>query len=37
VQRRLRDTLRRIEAQEPELARLIERSLKTGVTCVYDP
>jgi hypothetical protein len=37
VQRRLRDSLRRIEAQEPELARRIERALKTGVTCVYDP
>lgn len=37
VQRRLRDTLRRIEAQAPDLARRLERAIKTGVTCVYDP
>jgi hypothetical protein len=37
VQRRLRDTMRRIEAQAPDLSRRLERALKTGVTCMYDP
>jgi hypothetical protein len=37
VQRRIRDALSRIAAQAPELARSLERSVRTGVFCVYDP
>jgi tetratricopeptide (TPR) repeat protein len=37
VQRRLRDAIKRISAQEPRLGRRLERSVKTGVFCRYDP
>lgn len=37
VQRRLRDVLRRIAAVRPELARRLERSVRTGTSCVYEP
>ncbi|MFO0746416.1 MAG: hypothetical protein U1F43_12180 [Myxococcota bacterium] len=37
VRRRLVDTLERIAAELPELARHLERGLKTGVVCSYRP
>ncbi|HET6332730.1 MAG TPA: hypothetical protein VFG30_05930, partial [Polyangiales bacterium] len=37
VQRRLRDTLRRISEHDAELGRQIERALRTGTFCSYDP
>ncbi|MBX3247687.1 MAG: AAA family ATPase [Myxococcales bacterium] len=37
VQRRLRDATRRIGEQDPALGRHLERSLRTGVLCVYEP
>lgn len=37
VQRRIRDALTRIEAHAPEVAKKLERAIKTGVFCVYDP
>jgi hypothetical protein len=36
VQRRLRDAIRRIGAQEPELARHLEWAVKTGTFCRYE-
>jgi hypothetical protein len=37
VQRRLKDALRRIAEQDAELGRQIERALRTGTFCSYDP
>jgi hypothetical protein len=37
VQRRLRDAIRRIAAHDDPLARHLERSVRTGVFCAYDP
>jgi hypothetical protein len=37
VQRRIRDALGRISAQAPELGKTLERAVRTGVFCVYDP
>jgi tetratricopeptide (TPR) repeat protein len=37
VQRRLRDTVRRITLQHAELGQRLERSLKTGLYCSYRP
>jgi hypothetical protein len=37
VQRRLKDALRRISEQDAELGRHIERALRTGTFCSYDP
>jgi hypothetical protein len=37
VQRRLRDAIRRIGEHDPALARHLERSLRTGTFCMYDP
>ncbi len=37
VQRRLRDTFRRITEQDPVLGRHVELSVKTGLFCVYAP
>jgi hypothetical protein len=37
VQRRIRDAIRRIEAHHPDLARTLERSVKTGSYCSYNP
>jgi hypothetical protein len=37
VQRRLRDAVRRIGEHDPALARHLERSLRTGTFCMYDP
>jgi hypothetical protein len=37
VQRRLRDAIRRITAQSETLGRHFERSVKTGLHCLYDP
>jgi tetratricopeptide (TPR) repeat protein len=37
VQRRLRDAVRRISEQDPELGRHLERSVRTGTFCRYEP
>lgn len=37
VQRRLKDALRRVRAVAPLAARELERSVRTGTFCVYDP
>jgi hypothetical protein len=37
VQRRLRDALRRITLQHPELGQRLERAVKTGIYCCYRP
>jgi tetratricopeptide (TPR) repeat protein len=37
VQRRLRDAIRRVEAHHPGLAKHLDRSVRTGMYCVYDP
>lgn len=37
VQRRLKDAVRRISEQDTELGRQIERALRTGTFCSYDP
>ncbi len=37
VQRRLKDAIKRIRACSPELAKQIERSVRTGTYCVYEP
>jgi tetratricopeptide (TPR) repeat protein len=37
VQRRLRDAIRRIEEHDAALARHLERSLRTGAFCSYEP
>jgi hypothetical protein len=37
VQRRIRDAIRRIAAHDDPLARHLERSVRTGVFCAYDP
>jgi hypothetical protein len=37
VQRRLRDAVRRIAQQDPELGRHLERSVRTGTFCRYEP
>jgi tetratricopeptide (TPR) repeat protein len=37
VQRRLRDAVKRIATEQAALGRHLERSLKTGMYCVYEP
>ncbi len=37
VQRRLKDTIRRIEAYDPETGKWLERSVITGTYCRFDP
>jgi hypothetical protein len=37
VQRRLKDTLERIGAHEPALARYLTLALHTGTYCCFDP
>ncbi|MCC6622969.1 MAG: hypothetical protein IT385_17050, partial [Deltaproteobacteria bacterium] len=37
VQKRIKDALRRIEEEAPELARALAGSIRTGVTCCYHP
>jgi tetratricopeptide (TPR) repeat protein len=37
VQRRIRDAIRRIESYHPGLAKHLERSVRTGAFCVYEP
>jgi tetratricopeptide (TPR) repeat protein len=37
VTRAIRAALRRIGAHEPELAHLLQRSVRTGASCVYQP
>jgi chromosome segregation ATPase len=37
VQRRIRDALRRIARTSPSLSRYLDKSIKTGTTCVFDP
>lgn len=37
VQRRLKDVVRRIATERPELGRRLEQALRTGVHCCYDP
>ena len=37
VTRAIRAALRRIAAHEPELGRLLERTIRTGTSCVYHP
>ncbi|HSB20201.1 MAG TPA: hypothetical protein VLD85_09355, partial [Anaeromyxobacteraceae bacterium] len=37
VQRRLRDAVRRIAEQDPDLGRHLERSVRTGTFCRYEP
>jgi tetratricopeptide (TPR) repeat protein len=37
VQRRLRDSIRRIGEQDPGLGRHLDRSVRTGTFCAYEP
>jgi tetratricopeptide (TPR) repeat protein len=37
VQRRVRDAIERIREQDQALGRELDRSIKTGMTCRYDP
>lgn len=37
VQRRLRDAVRKIASLDPELGRRVERALRTGTFCAFDP
>lgn len=37
VQRRIRDAIRRIEEFHPSLAKHLDRSVRTGTYCSYDP
>jgi hypothetical protein len=37
VSARIRDAIRRIEAVTPELAAHLDRSIRTGLRCCYDP
>jgi hypothetical protein len=37
VQRRIRDAIRRIESYHPGLAKHLDRAVKTGAYCSYDP
>jgi hypothetical protein len=37
VQRRLKDAIRRVRAHAPEIAKHLERSVRTGTYCVYEP
>jgi len=37
VQRRIRDAIRRIEGHHQGLARHLDRSVRTGTYCAYEP
>lgn len=37
VQRRIRDAIRRVETHHPGLAKHLDRSVRTGTYCVYEP
>jgi tetratricopeptide (TPR) repeat protein len=37
VQRRIRDAIRRIEGHHPGLAKHLDRAVRTGTYCAYDP
>ncbi|UCF45912.1 MAG: DUF2791 family P-loop domain-containing protein [Myxococcales bacterium] len=37
VQRRIRDAIRRIESHHPGLAKHLDRSVRTGLYCSYEP
>lgn len=37
VQRRIRDAIRRIESHHPGLAKHLDRSVRTGTYCAYEP
>jgi len=37
VQRRIRDAIRRVEAHHPDLAKHLDRAVKTGTYCSYNP
>jgi len=37
VHRRIRDTIRRIESHHPGLAKHLERAVRTGTYCAYEP
>jgi tetratricopeptide (TPR) repeat protein len=37
VQRRLRDAIRRIAEQDPKLGRYLDRAVRTGTFCAYEP
>lgn len=37
VQRRIRDAIRRIESYHPGLAKHLDRSIRTGTYCAYEP
>ena len=37
VQRRIRDAIRRVRVQEPELAKRLDRDVRTGTFCAYEP
>ena len=37
VQRRVRDAIRRIESHHPRLAKHLNRSVRTGTYCAYEP
>jgi tetratricopeptide (TPR) repeat protein len=37
VQRRIRDAIRRIEGHHPRLAEHLDRSVRTGTYCAYEP
>ena len=37
VTRRIRDVMRRVAGQSPEIGRHLEATIKTGLYCVYEP
>jgi len=37
VQRRMRNVFDRVRQHSPSLATLLERTVKTGTTCVFSP
>ncbi len=37
VSARIRDAIKRVEPLEPDLAAHLDRSLRTGLRCSYDP
>ena len=37
VQRRIRDAIRRIESHHPGLGKHLDRSIRTGTYCAYEP
>jgi hypothetical protein len=37
VQRRIRDAIRRIKRYHPALAKHLDRAVRTGAYCTYEP